>query len=261
MDILGTVGGVTVGTHGGTDLLSQIVLGPVSDLDRSTRFRRSICPTASAGSSTPIRKAIANSAPKNPARRRANRSARRHRQIIATTQERMLRDTPSSITHPELRRPRTSTPAQYFDSEGEVGCSRRRDSPTTRFTNRCELGPTIRVIRFLQLHRRRKSQAMCSRMVPPIGVLPDEPRRSGNVRDGKRTPTISQSLGSRMLLYDADAPVLDSDGNQLQPTPIRGLLQFTNWNRASYSVRQFSGRFHSTASIRRQPRGWRREQP
>src|SRR4029079_13817208 len=28
MDILGTVGGVTVGTHGGTDLLSDIVLGP-----------------------------------------------------------------------------------------------------------------------------------------------------------------------------------------------------------------------------------------
>ncbi len=31
MDLLGTVGGVTVGTHGGTDLLSQIVLGSGAD--------------------------------------------------------------------------------------------------------------------------------------------------------------------------------------------------------------------------------------
>jgi len=31
MDILGTVGGVTVGTHGGTDLLTQITLGPGAD--------------------------------------------------------------------------------------------------------------------------------------------------------------------------------------------------------------------------------------
>ncbi len=245
MDMVGTVGGVTVGSHGATDLLSQIVLGPGAagiDYDFCEELPASLSGKVWNDTNGDC---VFKSETDIPLSGVQIDLLNAGGHVIATTKtdaqgnyefENLVPGTYSVFEH------QPSGFLEGMDILGTVGGITIGTHSGTDLLSQIILGPGAEGIHYDFCEELPASlSGYVFQDGPPIVLLPGQTLLDvETIRDGKRTPNDKPIAGVTLLLYDGTGnPILDSQGHQLTAkTNAAGFYQFTGLRAGTYLVRE-----------------------